>query len=515
MDNNELIQELVRFNNSSVVKSLQDTYSSKSFFDILEITRDENGHSHVIKWLFSLNNLPCGWQHYPIMNFLDLVIQNAQKQKIYIDKKLADSILLREVMVSVENIELEKSTTGVTATNYKGEQSKGRIDIFIECNVKFKDEDQEKIQKLKICIENKVDSSEHDSQTWKYFAYLAGKDAIKEKGFKEEEKKGKKEENITTYSKIIDENGTELKICYNRKSYNYNQNDEIQLFVFLTPQKNEQVSCPNFVIVTYQELMDSVLVKLSKQENLLPKDKLFLEEYMNALSIPFVDEKNNKEMPILAIREEDEMRLCDFYEENRRLIKEIIQDYFKIGDDKNKKYETFWKINNRFVKNALSAYVNVEKRKTTSKAKEPTEAEILLGITKRNANRPSWIWIEKDGSCNKYETLIDAVKVIVSFLLKVKCGNINDVNKYLYDNNVRVNPQPVLLIQYSKKKRSRYTCLIDDNGKSCYVSTQWGAKDPQKDNFFKLVNTVNNDCNLDIHVWTDVQALDILDEMKK
>ena len=392
MDNNEFIQELVRFNNSSVVKSLQDTYSSKSFFDILEITRDEKGHSHVIKWLFSLNHLPCEWQHYPIMNFLDLVIQNAQKQKIGINKELADSILLREVTVSVENIELEKSTTGVTATNNKGNQSNGLIDIFIECNVVFKYEDQKKTQKLKICIENKVDSSEHDSQTWKYYAYLAGNKAIEDKGFTKEENK---EENITTYGIKIDDDGTELKICYNKNSYNYSKKEEIQFFVFLTPQKNEQVSCPHFIIVTYQELMDSVLVKLSKQENLLPKDKLFLEEYMNALSIPFIDEKTNKELPILAIREEDEKRLCDFYEENKKLIKEIIQDHYKIDGNKKKEYETFWKINNRFIKNALSAYVIVEKRKSTGKAKNPTEAEILLGITKRNTKRPSWIWIKK------------------------------------------------------------------------------------------------------------------------
>lgn len=514
MDNNEFIQELVRFNNSSVVKSLQDTYSSKSFFDILEITRDEKGHSHVIKWLFLLDNLPCEWRHYPIMNFLDLVIQNAKKQNINIDKKLADSILLREVMVSVENIELEKSTTGVTTTNHMDDQSKGRIDIFIECNVTFKDEDQEKTQKLKICIENKVDSSEHDSQTWKYYAYLAGKDAIENEGLPGEKEFTKEEEkNITTYSKIDESN---IKICYNSDNYNYKKNDEKQFFVFLTPQKNEQVSCPHFIIVTYQELMDNVLIKLSKQENLLPKDKLFLEEYMNALSIPFIDEKKNKEMPILAIREEDEKRLSDFYGENKELIKEIIKDYYKIDGNKNERYETFWKINHRFIKNALGAYVIVEKRENTVKTKIPTEAEILLGITKRNANRPSWIWIEKDGNYNKYETLIDAVKVIVPFLLKEKDGNIENVNNYLCDNHVRVNPCPVLLQQYSKNKgeKTRYTRL-DYNGKSYYVSTQWGAKDPLKDNFFKLVNAINNDCNLAIHIWTDVKALDILNEMNK
>ena len=87
MDKKELTQELVRFNNSDVVKSLQDTYSSKSFFDILEITRDELGHSHVIKWLFLLDNLPCSWRHYPIMSFLDLIIRNAENQNkdIYFD----------------------------------------------------------------------------------------------------------------------------------------------------------------------------------------------------------------------------------------------------------------------------------------------------------------------------------------------------------------------------------------------------------------------------------------------
>ena len=113
---------------------------------------------------------------------------------------------------------------------------------------------------------------------------------------------------------------------------------------------------------------------------------------------------------------------------------------------------------------------------------------------------------KKNGTYNKYETNIDAAKVIVSFLLKEKNGNIDNVNNYLDKNHVKVNPQPVLQVYSDIIDKSRYTSLID----SIHISTQWKAKNLQSDNFFKLVNTVNNDCNLDIHVWTDVQALDIV-----
>ena len=496
--------QLVRYNNSLIVKSLQDAYSSKSFFDILEITRSELGHSHVIKWLFLLDNLSCGWKDYPILSFLDLVLKNAEEQNKAIDETFADKILLRDAIVLVENIELEKTTNGVTATNNKGEQSKGRIDILIECNIKYTDDNNEINRKLKICIENKVDSSEHDWQTWKYYAYLAGKDAIKEE-FTE-----KVVNNIITFSQGGDD---DTKISYN-KNYDYNKKeDEIQLFVFLTPKKDEEISCHHFVVVTYQDLMDGVLVKLSKQNNLLPKDKLFLDEYMSALSIPFMDEKKQKEMPILAIREEDVDRLDKFFEENTELIKSVIKEIYKIEGDKDKKCETFWKNNGRFIKNALNAYVIVEKRRNTNPnglSTKPTLAEILLGITKRNKKYPSWIWIKRGGNYNKYETLIDAVKEIVSFLLE-RSGGIDNVNEYLSSKKVVVPYQLVLRKDEPKKLggKDRYTSFVGDKGNTYYVSTQWSAKTPE-DNFFMLVNATNAIDDANFHIWTDIKALDIL-----
>ena len=183
--------------------------------------------------------------------------------------------------------------------------------MIIECDIM-----QEKgSKKLTICIENKIDSSEHSMQTWKYYAYIAGPEAINDVDIK---------------------NVIEIK----EGTYQDNYKDNLKLFVYLTPHsdlemeemKNEgkiACSCPHFIHINYQDLMNQVLANLQNLKNLDIRTKTFVTEYINTLSIPYID--NQKKFRIMAFNDKDSELLSDFWAENKSLILASLKAFAEDG----------------------------------------------------------------------------------------------------------------------------------------------------------------------------------------
>ena len=153
------VRELITSYHKSV-SQIKRYYERPSYMGLLNVGRKELPHSSFIKWLFSSSTFNQNSADSPIMHLLDIAVKRANQQdKIGDDKaisaSLSDSIYGRLFSISNTSCSLEEVI------------AKRRCDIVIRCKIKDSERD------LNICIENKVLSSEHTSQTEAYEQYYS------------------------------------------------------------------------------------------------------------------------------------------------------------------------------------------------------------------------------------------------------------------------------------------------------------------------------------------------------
>ena len=263
---NAIQQLLLEYNNDSDVQKLRNYYYSKSIPEIFAVSRRELSHSAFLAWLFDSNcNFELGL--FPLKKLLEILIR---RQKSELTQDLINTILTDNLPFNSLFVKTEDAVV------------KGRIDILIEFN---------KDPKLRIIIENKVSTTEHDDQTQKYAEYYKGKA------------------------------------------------DEINLFVFLTPkpsieldaQTEASCSCKKFIEINYQDILNYILEPILKKDNISYKTKFLISEYIHTLSVPALEEKNDKKNNnnskksiIMAIGKEERDLLTAFWENNKGLINAAI-----------------------------------------------------------------------------------------------------------------------------------------------------------------------------------------------
>lgn len=268
---------IIDFNNDSNVQRLREFYNTKSFPEILGVCRKELSHSSFLAWLFS-----SGESHmfgtYPVMQLLELYTKNAQEQK------KVDSQVMAKLQSSILTRQLELLSASVNKEEYiEADGKKGRADITILCDVRV--EKDSRLSKLRIVVENKVYSSEHDKQTKKYY----------------------------------------------RHYQNLQKEDEHTLYVFLSPSaQTASPECEQFVSITYQDLLDYILAPLTKLSNTSVRTKFIMEEYMNSLSV------TSDETPLALSQEEKEL-LSLFWESHNKLIMAAITAFAETTDDSSVK----------------------------------------------------------------------------------------------------------------------------------------------------------------------------------
>ena len=152
----EIRDEILRFKNDPDVQKLQNRYRTKSFSEILGITRREISHSSFLAWFLN-DKESHSLSLFSITKFLEIVIRASKDKDREKYKDLFNCIITDDFAISEAKTESEKSIQGV-----------GRLDIYIEIDLTFGD----RHTKLKIIIENKVESKENNDQTNSYFKHF-------------------------------------------------------------------------------------------------------------------------------------------------------------------------------------------------------------------------------------------------------------------------------------------------------------------------------------------------------
>jgi hypothetical protein len=283
----------------------------------------------------------------PIIQFLELyILKSRETSKKHISDSLYTAIITRNIQIMDSTANTEEAVTGNDA--------KGRADIVISCDAFLS---KEKLSRVKIVIENKVYSTEHSHQTKTYYEHY---ERVKEPG-------------------------------------------EEMLYIYLTPPATtSEAECPNFVHITYQDLLDHVLTPLLQTPDINLRTQFILNEYINSLSVPsdVVNEKNNsqKQTSILAIGMEEKDLLQSFWEKHNRLIMASINAYAISSGDKdaqeltkklNKRDMSKYTVNrkgrygkNRMVEAVVKQYLEVNQATTIAKLKQlfPDNLQGSLGV---------------------------------------------------------------------------------------------------------------------------------------
>lgn len=311
-----VVDLLNAYHRSPITQKLREKFLTPSIFDIIQKDRSETVHSNFLKWIFDLQ-LSNGIEGF---NIISSLLQVAYKRAIEQGKqKYFPTYLAKAAYGSPTSIQLsgeverEYACDGVYYSDDKKKNS-GIVDIVISGTAS----QGNLVKPYKIIIENKVDTKEHDSQTWKYYTYF----------------EGEKQED------------TPESISVKERKYKCPE-DELRIYLFLTPEfnpENARCDCNRFIKINYQDIMEHCIVPLLQSSQLDPRNKLFLEEYSRALSLPYIN--NIGKTIIMSLNPIDADLLKEFWEANQTLITMSLEALAQTSQDNKEIQETVVAIEN-------------------------------------------------------------------------------------------------------------------------------------------------------------------------
>lgn len=391
------VRELMTSYHKSITQ-VRRFYERPSYMGLLNVGRKELPHSSFVSWLFDSATFNQSYPDSPIMHLLDIAVKRANQQNKIgnnnaISTSLSDSIYGRLFSISSTSCSLEEVI------------DKRRCDIVIRCKIKDSERD------LNICIENKVLSSEHTSQTEAYEQYYS--------------------------------------------------NDEKAdwLFLFLTPlssvklddycslSKNEKCTSEKFIQINYQDLLDYVLEPLINSVDKNSQVYFILDDYINTLRYP-VMEDNDKKRTIMAIGEQETKLLNDFWEGNHELIELALE--------------------------AMSCNMNLDED-VRNKAKEARDSMTSLQTARKDSTKFVIIDVSNDSrddnGGNGYKKVEIAKKFADILCRNNIINNAGDANRLMKDI-IKTKTQNIF--KQEKSKTHNYEIQLE-NGETLYLNTNiWG-----------------------------------------
>lgn len=391
------VRELMTSYHKSITQ-VRRFYERPSYMGLLNVGRKELPHSSFVSWLFDSATFNQSYPDSPIMHLLDIAVKRANQQNKIgnnnaISTSLSDSIYGRLFSISSTSCSLEEVI------------DKRRCDIVIRCKIKDSERD------LNICIENKVLSSEHTSQTEAYEQYYS--------------------------------------------------NDEKTdwLFLFLTPlssvklddycslSKNEKCTSEKFIQINYQDLLDYVLEPLINSVDKNSQVYFILDDYINTLRYP-VMEDNDKKRTIMAIGEQETKLLNDFWEGNHELIELALE--------------------------AMSCNMNLDED-VRNKAKEARDSMTSLQTARKDSTKFVIIDVSNDSrddnGGNGYKKVEIAKKFADILCRNNIINNAGDANRLMKDI-IKTKTQNIF--KQEKSKTHNYEIQLE-NGETLYLNTNiWG-----------------------------------------
>lgn len=315
-ENENVVDLLNAYHRSPITQKLREKFLTPSIFDIIQKDRSETVHSNFLKWIFDLQ-LSNGIEGFNIISsLLQVAYKRATEQgrQDYFPTYLAKAAYGSPTSIQLsDEVKREYICDGVYYSDDKKRNS-GIVDIVISGTAS----QGNLVKPFKIIIENKVDTKEHDSQTWKYYTYFEG---------------GKQED-------------TPESITVEEKKYKCPE-DELRIYLFLTPEfnpANARCDCNRFIKINYQDIMEHCIVPLLQSSQLDSRNKLFLEEYSRALSLPYIN--NIGKTIIMSLNPIDADLLKEFWEANQTLITMSLQALAQTPEDNKEVQETVNAIEN-------------------------------------------------------------------------------------------------------------------------------------------------------------------------
>jgi len=262
----EIRNLIKRFNNDQVVEKLANYYNSKSYSEIIGVSRKENVHNRFLSWLLNPNESH-NLGNKPVRRLLSLLTLENNDDSRGTPIELSDSIVVGDYQLKNINTYSEKPIG-----------KSGRLDILIEGQILY----LKKIQDFRIVIENKVNSSEHGDQTNKYYNHFK----------------------------------------------NTGNSNFLNIFTYLTPissielteLQEPECNCKEFIQINYQLIAELILEPLLKTE-LAENTRFIISDYLFSLSQPSINKDDDyKQGLIMALGTKERDLLTQFWNKNEKLI---------------------------------------------------------------------------------------------------------------------------------------------------------------------------------------------------
>ncbi len=216
--------------------------TTANLFSTLAVSHRERWHSAFIKWIIDpKSNIGLG--DFPVKRFFHLVLKHYSIGNGGEPPDLTFG--------DVESMELVSSKfNNEEEIKVEGEADLRRIDVYGEIQTCFVGNERENLKKTQIIIENKVEAIEGNNQTEAYAAWA--------------------------------------------KSDRNKFKPDFLFLIFLSPTNHgEKLTSNKFVKITYQHLVDDVLLPCLQHPDLNQEGKYWLEQYLLNLGMPL---KNKKTM---------------------------------------------------------------------------------------------------------------------------------------------------------------------------------------------------------------------------
>lgn len=346
--NENVIDLLNTYHKSPTTQKLREKFLTPSIFDIIQKDRSETVHSNFLKWIFDLQ-LSNGIEGFNIISsLLQVAYKRATEQgrQDYFPIYLAKAAYGSPTSIQLsDEVKRECPCDGVYYSDEKKKNS-GIVDIVISGTAS----QGNLVKPFKIIIENKVDTKEHDLQTWKYYTYFEG---------------GKQED-------------TPESIIVKEKKYECPE-DELRIYLFLTPEfnpANARCDCNRFIKINYQDIMEHCIVPLLQSSQLDSRNKLFLEEYSRALSLPYIN--NIGKTIIMSLNPIDADLLKEFWEANQTLITMSLQALAQTSENDSEVQETVNAIEN--LKSSRKKYTITDVN--TGDTKSTNQSNLMFDLMK-------------------------------------------------------------------------------------------------------------------------------------
>lgn len=216
----QIRDEIIKFKNDPDFQKLENFYYSKSFSEILGVSRREISHSRFLSWLLgNLESHHLG--EFPIKKFLDIILKFSNDKLKTKHSDLFNAFVTEDYLIERLFIKPEYAIKNV-----------GRLDIYIELSLLIAG----KTKNIQLIIENKVESRENNDQTNSYFNFFNPAEA---------------EDNVVIYVYL-----TPIST--------------LELIELTEPESN----CKEFIHINYQSIVD-YLIEPALNQNISGRTKIY------------------------------------------------------------------------------------------------------------------------------------------------------------------------------------------------------------------------------------------------